>query len=130
VEAATNEILLSKTDTLKLLHSAGEDINLKGRQNLDSIEKTGNDVINDIELKADKVRDQFKADARAKTHDFQTSIRLSKFESCEEIENVKKAAIERITETAETVSQNLETAVTSTSERIVEMEEVPFCLTL
>jgi vacuolar-type H+-ATPase subunit H len=86
VEAATNEILLSKTDTVQSIQSAGEEFNLKSKQNLDMIEKSRNDIINDIEIEAKKVRDQIKADAHA--------------------------------------------AVTSTSQRIVEMEEVPFCLTL
>ncbi|XP_060597513.1 uncharacterized protein LOC132751368 [Ruditapes philippinarum] len=123
VEAATNEILLSKTDTVQLLKSAGEDINLKIEKKLDSIEKTGSDIINDIELKAEKVRDQIKADADAKAEDCITFIRKRKSSACDEIENVKKTAMERITDTAETVSKNLETAVASTSQRIVEMEE-------
>jgi hypothetical protein len=130
VEAATNEILLSKTDTVQLLKSAGEDFNLKAKQNLDLIEKTGNEVIKVIELNTEKARDHLKADTDAKTEDCKTFIRLAQIEACEKIENVKKAAIDHITETAETVSQNLDTAVASTSQRIIKMEEVPFCFIL
>ncbi|XP_053373330.1 uncharacterized protein LOC128546563 [Mercenaria mercenaria] len=123
IHDATDTIKLTETKTLQTLQLRGKELEHKAKENLDIIQKAASGITPRIEVEIDTAAEKIKAEARESMENLETTIVKRKAETCAEIEQVKKVAIEDIKNITDDFSRKVEASESDMSNRIKRIEK-------